>query len=159
MQTPATGERDAAVTPAVIAVTRLKGNSCPAIPKELSNDKISERLLNTTGLLALERVEKNEAERQYEDLLQNANNSYYRSASFFSTLSRAIRPVVSRSLSLISSFDQVYLFKVLTHHCWLQTTDYRLLALETTPIQLVILEHLPNVALLLWVHNCNPMRP
>ena len=76
MQTPTTDEKDAAVTPDVIAVTRRpEREGIPSTDKELINNEITEKLLDATGLLALERVEKKETERQYEDLIQSINNS------------------------------------------------------------------------------------
>ena len=75
MQTPTSGERDAAVTPDIIALTRPDGNSSPGTDKGPFDDDIREKLLGAAGLLALERVEKEETERQYQDLLQSTNNS------------------------------------------------------------------------------------
>ena len=68
MLMPTSGHKNAAVTPDVIAVMRPEGD------EPLNND-ISERLLDATGLLALERIEKRETERQYQDLLQSANST------------------------------------------------------------------------------------
>ena len=65
----------AAVTPDVIAVTRRpKWEGIPSTDKELTNNEITEKFLDATGLLALERVDKKETERQYEELPQSANN-------------------------------------------------------------------------------------
>ena len=46
------------MTPDVIAVTRPEGDRSPGTDKEPLNNDITERLLDATGLLALERVEK-----------------------------------------------------------------------------------------------------
>ena len=54
---------------------RRSQSGCPGTDKEPLNNDITERLLDATGLLALERVEKRETERQYQDLFQSANNS------------------------------------------------------------------------------------
>ena len=65
MQTLTTGDRDAAVTPDIVTVTRRpEGDRSPSADKESLNNEITERLLDATGLLALERVEKRETERQ-----------------------------------------------------------------------------------------------
>ena len=62
MQTPISGERDAAVTPDVIALTRLDGNSSPGTDKEPFDDDIRERFLDAAVFLAPERVENEEIE-------------------------------------------------------------------------------------------------
>ena len=62
MQRPTSGERNAVVTLDIIAVTRPEGDRSPGTDKEPHNNDNTERLLDATGLLALERVEKRETE-------------------------------------------------------------------------------------------------
>ena len=64
------------MTPDVIVVTRRPNcESSPSIDRQPLNDDITERFLDATGLLALERVDKMKTEQQHQDLLQTVNNS------------------------------------------------------------------------------------
>ena len=74
MHTPTTGERDAAVTPDVMIMTRRpESESSPSIDGQPPEDETTERLLDAIGLLALERVENMETKQQHRDLLLSAD--------------------------------------------------------------------------------------